>query len=100
MMKNGQEGGVTFELTDDEKHKVAHSHGRHLQCELAKCNVHQLVHLVIRLEAGRRKLEHELAVEYQKRTDTGAHADGGLCDRCKWQNVDWLTDMAAEWRNP
>lgn len=98
-MENGKEEGVTFELTDDEKHFVAHNHGHHLKCDLRKCNVHQLVHLVIRLEAGRRKLEHELAVEYQVRTATGAHADDGGCDRCKWKDVDWLTNMAAEWRN-
>lgn len=88
-MENGQEKGVTFALTHDEKHLVAHAHERHLQCELAKCNVHNLVHLIIRLEAGRRKLEHELE-----------HGEVGLCDRCKWKDVDWLTHMAAEWRNP
>lgn len=99
-MENGQEKRVIFELSDDEKHFVAHNHGRHLQCDLVKCNVHQMVHIIIRLEAGRRKLEHKLEVGHEIRTGTGAHANGGLCDRCKWIDVDWVTNMAAEWRRP
>ncbi len=100
MTQNGQEQGVTFELTDAEKSFVAETHGRHMSCDLGKCNFHLMVHLIIRLEAGRRKTEHELAVEYQTRTETGAHAYGGFCDRCKWTDLDWLTNMASEWRHP
>ena len=97
-MENGKEEGVTFELSDDEKHFIAHIHERHLKCELAKCNVHNLVHIIIRLEAGRRKLEHEL--EATQEAEMGTHGVEGLCDRCKWNDLDWLTNMAAEWRNP
>ena len=89
MMKNGQEESATFELTHAEKHFVAHTHERHMGCEIAKCNFHHMVHLIIRLEAGRRKLEHELE-----------HGEVGSCERCKWKDVDWLTNQAAEWRNP
>jgi hypothetical protein len=104
-MENGQEERVTFELTDDEKHFVAHTHGRHLGCELAKCNLHQMVHLIIRLEAGRRKLEHELEAMEDDRDivagrGTGTHGVNGICERCKWKDVDWLTNMAGEWGHP
>jgi len=94
-MENGQKEGVTFQLSDDEKHSVAQVHGRHLGCELSKCNVHHLIHLIIRLEGGRQKLEHEL--EATQENEMGTHGVNGLCDRCKWADVDWLTHMAAEW---
>ena len=97
-MENGQEERVIFELTDAEKHFVAHNHGRHLQCELTKCNIHAMVHLIIRLEAGRRKMEHEL--EATEENEMGTHGVNGLCDRCKWKDVDWLTNQASDWRHP
>ena len=94
-MANGQEERVIFQLSHDEKHFVADVHGRHIQCELTKCNVHQFVHLIIRLEAGRQKLEHEL--EATQEAEMGNHGVKGLCDRCKWTDVEWLTHMAHEW---
>jgi hypothetical protein len=93
-LTDGQEERVTFQLSDDEKHFVAHAHGRHISCELTKCNVHHLIHLIIRLEAGWQKLKHDLDA-----TEPSSHsgATAGQCERCKWKDLDWLTHMAGEW---
>ena len=97
-MENGQKEHtdteeVSLELSKEEEHFLLHSHNRHIKCDVTKCNTHLLVHFIIRLEAARRKFEHDLGVCREDRV----HGSLGVCDRCKWTNTEWIASMAGDW---
>ena len=74
---------------------VGNTHARHLTCELVKCGTHALIHMVLRLEAERRRLEHEL--EATNESSMGTHGINGLCERCTWTAMDWMGSIQADW---
>lgn len=95
-MKNGKEPQtVRLELSANEKNHVSALHHHHVKCTFETCNIHTLVHQVIRLEAARIKLEHEL--EASGENTMGTHGVQGLCERCRWTDVDWIKSLARDW---
>lgn len=77
---------ASLDLTQYEKDFVARVHASHLKCKLSDCSMHVLVHLIIRVEAGRRKTAHDCE-----------HSEVGICERCKWTEIDWIRSLASDW---
>ncbi len=96
-MENGNEPqGLTLELSQKERNYISVMHDHHIKCALENCNIHSLVHVVIRLEAARVKLAHEL--EATTENEMGTHGKQGLCERCRWTDVDWIRSLSGEWK--
>ncbi len=94
-MENGEEKIADLELTPTEAKFVRDLHSHHLDCDIQHCPIHAVVHLVVRLEAARRRLEHDLLATEEG--EMGTHGVDGLCERCKWTSIDWVTSLASDW---
>ncbi len=93
-MANGKKADVTIELTQEEKNFLIFQHGAHIKCEVGKCTIHTMVHMIIRLEAGRRKMEHEAIVVRGTENNGREH---GICERCDWTPGQWVESLGNEW---
>ncbi len=95
-MENGQEANVGLELTESEHQWLRTIHTGHVKCAFDNCYIHVLIHMVVRVEAARRRMEHELVATAEN--EMGTHGEGGTCEKCRWTSVDWIKTLSAEWR--